>query len=48
MAYIINTYNNEQITIVQDGTLDQTTDLKLVAKIMQVMEKYKMKILFFC
>jgi len=32
MAYIINTYNNEQITIVQDGTLDQTTDLKLVGK----------------
>lgn len=32
MAYIINTYNTDQLTIVEDGTLDQTTDLKLVGK----------------
>ena len=32
MAYTINKYNTDQLTIVQDGTLDQTTDLKLVGK----------------
>ena len=32
MAYTINKYNTNQLTIVQDGTLDQTTDLKLVGK----------------
>ena len=32
MAYIINTYNNAQLAVVQDGTIDQTTDLKLVGK----------------
>jgi len=32
MAYIINTYNTAQLTVVEDGTIDQTTDLKLVGK----------------
>lgn len=32
MAYIINRYNTSQLTVVEDGTIDQTTDLKLVGK----------------
>lgn len=32
MAYTINRYNNSQLTVVEDGTIDQTTDLKLVGK----------------
>ena len=32
MAYTINKYNAAQLTIVQDGTIDQTTDIKLVGK----------------
>jgi len=32
MAYIINKYNTAQLTVVEDGTIDQTTDLKLVGK----------------
>ena len=32
MPYIINTYNGQQIAIVQDGTVDNTTDVKLVGK----------------
>jgi len=32
MAYTINRYNNAQLTTVQDGTIDQTTDIKLVGK----------------
>ena len=32
MAYTINTYNTNQLTVVQDGTIDQTTDIKLVGK----------------
>jgi len=32
MPYIINNYNGQQLTIVNDGTLDQTTDIKLVGK----------------
>lgn len=32
MAYTINKYNTEQLTVVEDGTIDQTTDLKLVGK----------------
>ena len=32
MAYQIDRYNNTVLTIVQDGTIDQTTDLKLVGK----------------
>lgn len=32
MAYIINNYNTAQLTVVEDGTIDQTTDLKLVGK----------------
>lgn len=32
MAYQIDRYNNTILTIVQDGTIDQTTDLKLVGK----------------
>lgn len=32
MAYTINKYNTTQLTIVEDGTIDQTTDLKLVGK----------------
>ena len=30
MAYIVNRYNGTQITVVEDGTIDQTTDLKLI------------------
>ena len=32
MAYTINRYNNATLATVEDGTLDQTTDLKLVGK----------------
>ena len=32
MSYTINRYNNVQLTVVEDGTIDQTTDLKLVGK----------------
>jgi len=32
MAYIINKTNGTQLTIVEDGTIDQSTDLKLVGK----------------
>ena len=32
MAYTIDKYNNTQLTVVADGTIDQTTDLKLVGK----------------
>ena len=32
MAYTIDRYNNSQLTVVEDGTIDQTTDLKLVGK----------------
>jgi hypothetical protein len=32
MAYIINKTNGAQLTVVEDGTIDQTTDLKLVGK----------------
>ena len=32
MAYIINNYNGNQLVVVEDGTVDQTTDLKLVGK----------------
>lgn len=32
MAYTINKYNNETLTVVEDGTIDQTTDLKLVGR----------------
>ena len=32
MAYTINRYNNATLSTVEDGTLDQTTDLKLVGK----------------
>ena len=32
MAYTINRYNNATLTVVEDGTIDQTTDLKLVGK----------------
>jgi hypothetical protein len=32
MPYIINTYNGTQIAVVQDGTVDNTTDVKLVGK----------------
>jgi len=32
MAYTIDRYNNTQLTVVEDGTIDQTTDLKLVGK----------------
>ncbi len=28
MSYTINRYNNVQLTVVEDGTIDQTTDLK--------------------
>lgn len=32
MAYIVNNYNGNQLVVVEDGTLDQTTDLKFVGK----------------
>lgn len=32
MAYTIDRFNNTQLTVVEDGTIDQTTDLKLVGK----------------
>jgi hypothetical protein len=32
MAYTINKYDGTQLTVVEDGTLDQVTDLKLVGK----------------
>jgi hypothetical protein len=32
MAYIINKTNGTQLTVVEDGTIDQSTDLKLVGK----------------
>ena len=32
MAYTINKYNNATLVVIEDGTLDQTTDLKLVGK----------------
>jgi len=32
MAYTINKFDTSQLTVVEDGTLDQTTDLKLVGK----------------
>ena len=32
MAYTINKYDTNQLTVVQDGTIDQTTDIKLVGK----------------
>ena len=32
MAYIINRFGGAQLTAVEDGTIDQTTDLKLVGK----------------
>ena len=32
MAYTINTYDNDVLTVVEDGTVDQTTDLKLVGR----------------
>lgn len=32
MAYIINRYTGSQLTAVEDGTIDQTTDIKFVGK----------------
>lgn len=32
MAYVINRYNGEQLIVLEDGTLDITTDLNLVGK----------------
>ena len=32
MPYTINKYNGEQISVVADGTIDNTTDLKLIGK----------------
>ena len=32
MAYQIDRYNNTPITVVEDGTVDQTTDLKFIGK----------------
>jgi len=32
MAYTINRFSTAQLTVVEDGTIDQTTDLKLVGK----------------
>ena len=32
MAYQIDRYNNTVLTVVQDGTIDQTTALKFIGK----------------
>ena len=32
MAYIINRYNGSQLVTVEDGTVDNTTELKLIGK----------------
>ena len=32
MAYQIDRYNNTLLTTVEDGTVDQTTDLKFIGK----------------
>ena len=32
MAYIINRYNGTVLTSVEDGTINQTTELKFVGK----------------
>jgi len=32
MAYIINKYNGNQVTVVADGTIDTTLDIKLIGK----------------
>jgi len=32
MAYVINRFNGQQLVSVEDGTVDQTTDIKLVGK----------------
>ena len=32
MAYIVNRFNGTQLTVVEDGTIDQTTDLKFVGR----------------
>jgi len=32
MAYTIDRYNNTTLTVIEDGTIDQTTDLKLVGR----------------
>lgn len=32
MPYIVNTYNGQQIAIVNDGTIDQSLDIKLIGK----------------
>ena len=32
MAYAIDRYNNTLLTTVEDGTVDQTTDLKFIGK----------------
>ena len=32
MAYTINRYNGQQVTVIEDGTLDETLDVKLIGK----------------
>lgn len=32
MAYIVNRFNGTQLVVVEDGTIDQTTDIKLIGK----------------
>ena len=32
MAYTINKYNNVQLTVVEDGTIDNTTNLRFIGK----------------
>jgi len=32
MAYIVNRFNGTQLTVVEDGTIDQTTDIKFVGR----------------
>ena len=36
MAYQIDRYNNTVLAIVEDGTIDQTTDLKLIGKLCRI------------
>ena len=32
MPYTINKYNGAQVTVIADGTIDNTLDLKLIGK----------------
>ena len=48
MAYVINLTNGSQLATVEDGTIDQSTSLKLVGKNYAAMERSQTKTLFAC